>query len=60
MERTFGPRAIRLSRERYVTGRRLRRPELDDATRARLTAALAPDIAHFRDLTGRAFEHWQL
>jgi len=60
MERTFGPRAIRVSRVRYVTGRPLRRPELDDATRARLTAALAPDIAHFRDLTGRRFDHWSL
>jgi hypothetical protein len=58
MESTFGPRAVKVSRVRFVTGRRLRRPELDDATRARVSAALAPDIAHFRELTGRPFAHW--
>jgi hypothetical protein len=45
---------------RGVTARRLGRPELDAATRARLADALGPDIAHFRALTGRAFSDWEI
>jgi hypothetical protein len=58
MEARLGTRAVPVSRIRGLTARRLRRPELDDATRARLVATLQPDIARFRDLTGRPFAHW--
>jgi hypothetical protein len=55
--RRFG---VRPSRVRFLTARRLRRPSLDARSRARLVAELAPDIAKFRELTGRPFAHWPL
>jgi hypothetical protein len=58
IEARFGARAVPASRVRFVTARRLRRPQLDDATRQRLVAVLGPDSARFRELTGRPFAHW--
>jgi hypothetical protein len=52
MEARLGTRAVPVSRVRGITARRLRRPELDGATRARLEAVLRPDIERFRGGTG--------
>ena len=60
IEARFGGRAVPGSRVRFVTARRLRRPELDGATRRRVMAILAPDIERFRQLTGRRFAHWSV
>jgi hypothetical protein len=58
IESRFRGRPVAVSRVRFVTARRLQRPELDDATHQRVLAALGPDIARFRELTGRPFSHW--
>ncbi len=35
-------------------------PEMSEAVRAELTARLSEEVARFRALTGRRFEHWSL
>lgn len=42
----------------FVVGRRVERPAVEGALRARLIAALRDDVAHFRELTGLEFADW--
>ena len=50
----------RLATVRPVTAGRIPAVAFDDATRARVEAALAPDVARLRELTGRPFARWSL
>jgi len=61
LDRTSVPLGVRRrALFRPVTAGPIRRVELTPPLRGRLQAVLAPDIARFRDLTGRAFAHWDL
>jgi hypothetical protein len=44
----------------WMLGRPFERPALDPDGRARLAAALRPDIARFRELTGMSFAGWSV
>lgn len=48
------------ARARRVLSRPLERPELDEELRARLVAALAPDAARLRALTGLELADWSV
>ncbi|MEA2273375.1 MAG: hypothetical protein QOI98_2083 [Solirubrobacteraceae bacterium] len=50
----------RLSTTRWLAGRPLRRAEIDEASRVRVTDVLRPDIARFRELTGLTLDHWTI
>lgn len=48
------------ARLRRLYGTPAPRPDLDEGTRARLEALLAPEVARLEALTGRNFGHWRL